>query len=110
MKFNIPLNRPARICFNTRPKFNEMVNQPVLDGEGQQVYEDDWMDCPTVVAMVAEELQARIEKLEEAVKVMGTTETLIQTLETVATHKRKPEPPEGVPLSKIRKKREAKKP
>jgi hypothetical protein len=114
MKIQHDLNKLAKVSFSTIPKFNPMVGEPILDGKGNQVYEDEWLEIPSAVARSLEELQDRIAKLEKLTEQFIGEDKIIALLEAVDRKSKVKEkapvepPPPGIPLSKVKKGRKPK--
>jgi len=68
MKIKYDMFSQARISLESRAKINPVTMVPVVDGKGKPVYEDVEMEVPVAVAKALEELQNRIDILENAEK------------------------------------------
>jgi hypothetical protein len=101
VKLEHSINALSRVSFTTRKVINPVTNEPT----GQEI--DNWEDIPHSTAKGLEELQNRINKIDEALAQVGGVDKMLAIFEWVAKQEEKkglkPPKEEPAPMLSIEK-------
>jgi hypothetical protein len=105
MKLEHSINALSRVSFSTRQLINPVTNEPT------GVVQDCWEDISHSCAKGLEELQNRLDAIDEALAKIGGVDKMLAIFEWVARQEEKKDlkppkdlPPEGLPLAQAKKK------